>query len=142
MSTRLDPVIVRSALGGVYELRFDALDSLGDQLSDSGLRPRRAFVVTDANVGPLHLPAVTDSLEGGGWAISHHVVPAGEASKSADALATIYDAALAAGLERGDVVFALGGGVVGDLAGFAAATWLRGLPLVHLPTSVLAQCDS
>jgi len=69
-------------------------------------------------------------------------VPPGERSKSLDRVAALYEAFARAGLERGRPVFALGGGVVGDLAGFAAATWLRGVPLVMVPTSLLAQVDS
>ncbi len=102
----------------------------------------RAMVVTDEAVAPLHLPSVMDGLSGGGVAARHVVVPAGEQAKSWPVLEEVVDAILAARLERGDVVVALGGGVVGDLAGFAAAIARRGMPFVQMPTTLLAQVDS
>ncbi len=142
MNASLDPVVVRSAVGGAYEVHFGGLGRIGDYLAGAGLAPRCAFVVSDSNVAPLYLETVRGAVARAGWTFASHVVHAGEAAKSPATLSTIYDAALGAGIERGDAVLALGGGVVGDLAGYAAATWLRGLPLVHLPTSLLAQCDS
>jgi 3-dehydroquinate synthase len=82
------------------------------------------------------------ALARNGWDPLDIVLPAGEATKSAHHLQTIYDEVLSAGIDRQTPMLALGGGVVGDLAGFAAATLLRGVPLVHLPTSLIAQVDS
>jgi len=142
MTAPLAPISVRFARAGAYEVHFEPLDRVTAMASGAGLEARGALIVTDTNVGPLYAPVVADALARAGWRVNAHAIPAGETSKDAAALAGVYKAAMAAGLERTDAVFALGGGVVGDLAGYAAATWLRGLPLVHLPTSLVAQCDS
>jgi len=102
----------------------------------------RAAIVTDATVAGLHLPPLADSLERAGIAATPIVVPPGESSKSFATLETVVDGVLAARLERGDVVVALGGGVVGDLAGFAASIVRRGMNFVQVPTTLLAQVDS
>jgi 3-dehydroquinate synthase len=99
-------------------------------------------IVTDTNVAPLHLEALTASLKASGIRDATVEIPAGEATKSYAGFATVCDAILSARMERGDVVVALGGGVVGDLAGFAAATLKRGMRVVQIPTSLLAQVDS
>ncbi len=103
---------------------------------------KRAVVVTDATVAALHLPALLHGLAQTGIAAQQIVVPPGEASKSMASYARVVDGLLDAGVERRTTVIALGGGVVGDLAGFAAATTLRGLPFVQVPTTLLAQVDS
>ena len=105
-------------------------------------RAERLFVVTDSNVAPLYLDRVRAGLEGAGFRVAVHTVPAGEGSKCAARLAQLWEAMMDAGLTRTDGVVALGGGVVGDLAGFAAATVLRGVDFVQLPTTLLAQVDS
>lgn len=102
----------------------------------------RAVLVTDSRVERLWGAAARRALKRAGIAADTVVVPAGERSKSARRLAMLWDAFAAAGLARGGAVVALGGGVVGDLAGFAAATWLRGVPWVGVPTTLLAQVDS
>ena len=103
---------------------------------------RTVGVVTDENVAKLHLATVERSLAAAGLAFRTVTVPAGEASKSFTMLDRVVDGLLAAKVERGDVVLALGGGVVGDLAGFAAAILRRGVRCVQAPTSLLAQVDS
>jgi len=103
---------------------------------------KRAVVVTDATVAALHLPTLLDGLAQTGIAAQQIVVPPGEASKSMVSYARVVEGLLDAGVERRTTVIALGGGVVGDLAGFAAATTLRGLPFVQIPTTLLAQVDS
>ena len=105
-------------------------------------RASRLFVVTDSNVGPLYLDRVRAGLEGAGFRVTAHTVPAGEGAKCAARLSELWEAMMAAGLTRTDAVVALGGGVVGDLAGFAAATVLRGVDFVQMPTTLLAQVDS
>src|SRR5208282_4871603 len=109
------------------------LARLGALTLRAGLNPGRAALVTDANVAPLYAAAVDDALRAAGFIATVIEVPAGEASKSLDALAGLYDRLTAAELDRTSPVFALGGGVIGDLAGFAAATYLRGLPLIQIP---------
>jgi shikimate kinase/3-dehydroquinate synthase len=99
-------------------------------------------VVTDSNVASLHLEALDGSLTRAGLRSSTIVVPPGESSKSYARFAEVCDGLLAAHVERGDLVIALGGGVIGDLAGFAAASVRRGLRLVQIPTTLLAQVDS
>ena len=102
----------------------------------------RVAIVTDTHVEPLHGKAVRSALDAAGIAHDTQVVPAGEASKSWEVLGRVVDFVLAGRFERGDAVLALGGGVVGDLAGFAAAIARRGMALVQVPTSLLAQVDS
>ncbi len=107
------------------------------------LAPRASCaIVTDANVAGLHLPALETSLDQAAIRHSRIVVAAGEASKSYAVFAEVCDAIIGARLERGDLVIALGGGVIGDLAGFAAASVRRGMRFVQIPTSLLAQVDS
>ncbi len=102
----------------------------------------RAAIVTDETVAGLHLATLTASLDAAGIGHVPVVVPPGESSKNFQTLETVTRAILAARLERGDIVIALGGGVVGDLTGFAAAIARRGMRFVQIPTSLLAQVDS
>jgi len=106
--------------------------------------PKRSsvLVVTDEHVAALHLGIVMQDLEMKGYKAVSHVVPAGESSKSLAMLEKVITAALEAGLDRASTVLALGGGVVGDLAGFAAASFMRGIRFVQLPTTVLAHDSS
>ena len=103
---------------------------------------RRCVVVTDTNVAALHLPALRDGLEAAGIACVTTVVAPGEASKRIEVFGEVAEQVLAGGIDRRTPVLALGGGVVGDLAGFVAATAMRGLPFVQIPTTLLAQVDS
>lgn len=102
----------------------------------------RCALVTDTVVGPLLAAAARESLEGAGFDTVVVTVPAGEASKSWATAGRIVEDFSEAGLGRDSIVVALGGGVVGDVAGFAAATFLRGVPVVQVPTTLLAQADS
>src|SRR5579859_3072974 len=106
------------------------------------MEQKRAVVVTDATVERLHLPTLLRGLGETGVAAGQIVVPAGEASKNLEIWQGIVDQLLEARVERRTTVIALGGGVVGDLAGFAAAATLRGLPFVQVPTTLLSQVDS
>jgi 3-dehydroquinate synthase len=138
------PPPVRVDLGPArsYAIRFRPLAEVPALLDGAGLRTGRCLVVTDENVAAHYRTPLAAALEKAGWTPRVVVVPPGEASKSAERLHALYDEALAWGVDRQTPVVALGGGVVGDLAGFAAATLLRGLPLVQLPTSLIAQVDS
>lgn len=102
----------------------------------------RVFVVTDEHVHALYGGAVTRQLGVAGYEVHTLVLPPGEATKAFATMSGVYDAMAQAKLTRKDLVLTLGGGVVGDLGGFAAATYLRGLPFVQVPTSLLAQVDS
>jgi 3-dehydroquinate synthase len=106
------------------------------------LKGRRAAIITDENVAPLYLEALMDSLQTDGIEAVSLTLPAGEKTKSLEHLATVTDMVLAARIERNDAVIALGGGVIGDLAGFAAGIVRRGVRFVQIPTSLLAQVDS
>jgi len=111
-------------------------------LRECGLVTRRVHVISDEHVGALYGAAVCESLIAEGLAAQLCIVPAGEESKSLAILARIYDWLVEQDAERSDVIIALGGGMIGDLAGFAAATYQRGVPLVQVPTSLLAQVDA
>ena len=102
----------------------------------------QAVVVTDENVAPLYAPVVEESLRDAGYGVSRVVLPAGEAQKSLDRARELYGVLYERRLRRSDIVVALGGGVIGDLAGFVAATYLRGLRLAQVPTTLLAQVDA
>ena len=102
----------------------------------------RTVIVSDETVAALHAPALKVSLEAAGIRTEIVAVPAGEGSKSFAELERLMDRLLAAGLDRKDVIVALGGGVVGDLAGLAAALYMRGIDFVQVPTTLLAQVDS
>ncbi len=101
-----------------------------------------AAVITNPTVAPLYAAVVTGSLQEAGFTPVVIEIPDGEEFKTSVTLNTIYDRLIEAGLDRRSFIVALGGGVVGDLAGFAAATFLRGIPFVQLPTTLLAQVDS
>lgn len=102
----------------------------------------RTIVITDRNVADHHLETVLESFRAAGVDASHHILPAGEKTKSFACLEEAVDGILGARLERNDAVVALGGGVIGDLAGFAAGIARRGMAFVQMPTSLLAQVDS
>lgn len=140
MHERPDPVAVDLSGGRTYHIHFAPVAKLGSLLAAAGLLPGPCIVVTDANVAEHWLAAVTSAL--GAWEPLVMVLPAGERTKSAASLQSIYDRVLRAGIDRQTPVIAVGGGVIGDLAGFAAATLLRGVPLVQVPTSLIAQVDS
>ena len=103
---------------------------------------RRAWIVSDAAVAGLHGGGACAALDEAGFTTALRAVAVGEGSKSLTVAGELYDWLLDGGIERGDVVVALGGGVVGDLAGFVAATCLRGVGLVQVPTTLLAMVDS
>ena len=139
-----EPLTVHVPLGArAYDIVIgdNLLDSAGDRLK--AMFPGRRFgIVTDSEVATAQLPRLARSLDKAGLKHSAIVIPNGEASKSIGRLNDVVEGLLEAKLERGDIVLALGGGVIGDLAGFAAAVTRRGMDFVQLPTSLLAQVDS
>lgn len=135
------PIWVEAATGRCPVVFAAALADVGP-LARRHLRGGRVMVVTDVNVAPLFLDATVGSLAGVGFEVSTHVVAAGEATKGVAGLTELWQAFFDAGLTRADAVVALGGGVVGDLTGFAAGTFLRGIDVVQVPTTLLAQVDS
>ena len=136
--------VVHVALGErAYDILIGPhlLDAAGAILAER-FPGRRYGIITDATVAQAQLPRLLASLDAAGLAHSEIVLPAGEATKSWAHLGQAVEGILAARLERGDLVIALGGGVIGDLAGFAAAIARRGMGFVQMPTSLLAQVDS
>jgi 3-dehydroquinate synthase len=138
------PTIVPVALGDrSYEIVIGRNLLVGAGARIAQLRPgAAAAVVTDETVATLHLPALERSLAASNIRHETCVIPAGESSKNFTSLERTVDAVIAARIERGDLVIALGGGVVGDLAGFASAIVRRGVDFVQIPTTLLAQVDS
>lgn len=134
--------VVRVDLGGrSYDIFIGSELPIGGAL-EGGIGIR-ALVVSDTNVAPLYMKRCIALLQDRGLTnISEVVVPAGELSKSLECASMLYNAAVNAGLDRKSVIVALGGGVVGDLAGFVAATFLRGVKFLQVPTSLLAMVDS
>lgn len=136
--------IVPVALGDrAYDIVIgrDAIATLGERIKV--LRPgARVAILTDENVARAHLSRVTDILKASGIDATPIVVAPGEGSKSYATFETVCEAIIAARIERNDLIVALGGGVIGDLAGFAAASVRRGLDFVQVPTSLLAMVDS
>ena len=127
-----------------YDIKigFGLLDRVGELCRETLPRAQKLAVVTDSNVQPLYLERVANSLKQAGFQVLSLTVPAGEGAKCAEQLVMLWEKLMEFGMTRTDVVAALGGGVVGDLAGFAAATLLRGVDYVQIPTTLLAQVDS
>lgn len=135
--------VVQVALGErSYEILIGRGLLAGARSRIAGLGARAAAIITDDHVGALHAPALAAMLEEAGLRVTTVSVSPGEASKAFATLEHVCGAILDARIERGDLVIALGGGVVGDLAGFAAAIVRRGIRFVQVPTSLLAQVDS
>lgn len=124
-----------------YDIAFDSLGSLGERLL-SLVKGEKVMIVTDDNVAKFHLETVKRSLEASMFKVFETIVPNGEKSKTPKTYLSIVDALAKHGFLRDETVVALGGGVVGDMAGFAAATYMRGINLVQVPTSLLAMIDS
>jgi 3-dehydroquinate synthase len=139
-----DPTIVNVGLDErSYEIVIgrNEMASLGARAA--ALKPgAKAAIVTDDTVARLHLEAAEAALAAGGLTTNRIIVEAGEATKSFAGFERVCEAMIAARVERGDLVVALGGGVIGDLAGFAAATVRRGIDYIQVPTTLLAQVDS
>ena len=117
------------------------LDKLGEKMKQAGLSGT-ANIISDEIVFSIYGARVKKTLEKAGFAVNSCVVPPGEASKNIDQATRIYDFLIEHRVERNDVIIALGGGMVGDLAGFVAATFLRGLPWLQVPTSLVAMTDA
>jgi len=126
-----------------YEIRIGSglLERVGTWLKDRGFAGK-TVIVTDTTVRALYAAELTGGLQHAGFEVGVLEVPPGEEQKTLANAGRLYEALTGAFAERATTVLALGGGVVGDLAGFVAATYLRGVPLVHVPTTLLAQVDS
>ena len=139
-----EPTIVNVGLGSrAYDIVIGrgVAASLGARIA--ALKPgARLAIVTDENVARAHLDSLEAQLSAAGMTVARIVVPPGEGSKSFASFERVCDALIAAKIERNDLIVAFGGGVVGDLAGYAAASVRRGLDFVQVPTTLLAQVDS
>lgn len=135
--------IIEVSASSKYDVIIDAklLDKCGEYC-----RPfcpnKRAAIITDTNVAPLYLEKVTNSLKENGITAIHYIIPAGEESKCGNTYLSILNYLAENRLTRTDTLIALGGGVVGDLVGFVAATYLRGISFIQIPTTLLAMVDS
>lgn len=129
--TNLYPIYIENDFSG-----------LGTAFTAAGLTGCRVVIVTDSNVARLYLQQVMESLSEVCTSVSHTVFPAGEENKNLDTVRDFYQFFVEKELDRSSVVVALGGGVTGDMAGFAAATYLRGISYVQAPTTLLSQVDS
>ncbi|MGD0749988.1 MAG: 3-dehydroquinate synthase [Anaerolineales bacterium] len=130
-------------MGAGYDVvvQADGLDRLGEMLVKRGINGTVA-IVADSNVLPLYGERVRESLRGAGYTAPTLTIPAGEQFKTLDTVSSLWHSFLTAGLDRKSMIVALGGGVTGDLAGFAASAFMRGIPWVGVPTSLLAMVDS
>jgi shikimate kinase/3-dehydroquinate synthase len=137
------PIVRHIKTGDGYDAIVDwgGLGRLGDYLKQLQL-PTRIFLFTDSNLERLYASTLLPHLEQAGFEPHLYVIPAGESSKSLTQLSAIYDWLVERQAERREAIIAFGGGVVGDLVGYAAASYLRGVPLIQVPTSLLAQVDS
>ena len=126
-----------------YQIHIGAgvLGRLGALCVDSGLKGK-CLIITDENVGSLYAETAQESLEAAGFSVAVETLPAGEQTKCGDQVFRLYSRCIEAGLDRKSFIVALGGGVMGDLAGYVAASYLRGIPFVQVPTSLLAMVDS
>ena len=126
-----------------YRISIEAglLDRLGE-LVRRVVPADRAMLVVDANIGATHGAKALASLKNAGYDLLVHELVATESAKTLKTVRGMYDAMLGARLERGSPVIALGGGIVGDVAGYAAATYLRGVPVIQVPTTLLAMVDA
>jgi len=133
----------KSAISGYAVLIAPGLlPQAGRRIVDAGVKPGRCAVITNPNVAGRHAPILVESLTEAGFEPLVFEIPDGEAHKTLNTAADLYARFAEAKLARNEPVIALGGGVVGDLAGFVAATWLRGVPFVQIPTSLLAMVDA
>ena len=117
-------------------------DSITEEFDRLGIKGIKLGIVTDSNVGPIYAEQLKEVLERTGNRVYIFTIPAGETNKNLDVVQTVYTYLIEEHFERRDMIVALGGGVVGDLAGFTAATYLRGIDFIQVPTSLLAQVDS
>lgn len=137
------PIIRHVHIGDGYDtiVEWGGLSHIAEYLQRLSLPPR-VFLITDSNIHDFYAPMLVARLRAAQFEPHVYTIPAGEASKSQRQLNAIYDWLVDQHAERREALIALGGGVVGDLVGFAAATYLRGVPLIQIPTSLLAQVDS
>lgn len=127
----------------IYDIVYEnSFHGLSDIVKPFGMEKRKICIVSDSNVAAFYLEEVTAELKKVAHVVTSYVFPAGEASKTIDTVQLVYQHLIENQFDRNDMLVALGGGVVGDLTGFTAATYLRGIKFVQIPTSLLAMVDS
>jgi len=127
----------------IYDIVMEAsFEGLKEELSKLNLEERKVCIVTDTNVAPLYLDEVEQIISGCFHKIEHFIFPAGEENKNLNTVRDLYETLIVKQFDRHDYLLALGGGVVGDLCGYAAATYLRGISFIQVPTTLLSQVDS
>ncbi len=127
----------------IYDIVLeDTFGRLPEEVKRLGSSGRKLCIVTDSNVAPLYLEEVKKLLSGCFSQVTSYVFPAGEEHKSLDTVKGVYEHLIRNRFDRKDWLAALGGGVVGDLCGFTAATYLRGVDFIQIPTTLLSQVDS
>jgi 3-dehydroquinate synthase len=131
------------SMGAGYDIliREGGIDHIGEKMRERGLRAP-LLLVSDSNVSPIYAERALKSLRSAGYSAQSTVIPAGEAHKTLETVSGLWRAALNAGLDRKSTIVSLGGGMTSDLAGFTAATFMRGCNWVALPTSLLAMVDA
>ena len=137
----MNTVIIDSSKKYNIHIGSGLMNKTGEYCLDL-LKGKNILILSDDNVWPIFGKAVQSSLENVGYSVCSYIIPAGETSKSGDTFLSILNFLAAHQLTRADCIIALGGGVVGDLAGFVAATYLRGIDYIQIPTSLLAMVDS
>lgn len=126
-----------------YKIFFKkGFNDLAQELDTLDKKGRKICIITDTNVAPLYLNVVEDEIKKTGMHVSSYILPAGESNKNLKEIEGIYQHLISNHFDRGDLLAALGGGVVGDMTGFAAATYLRGIDFIQIPTTLLSQVDS
>lgn len=126
-----------------YDIIFDSsFDGLASKIEELGFKDRKIAIITDSKVQPLYGDAIKEQLSTVSNNVFIYAIPAGEENKNLKEIEKIYEYLIQNHFDRHDLLIALGGGVVGDMTGFAAATYLRGIAFVQIPTTLLAQCDS
>ena len=126
-----------------YDIVFSTdFEKLGEEIGALGFKGRKIAVITDSNVDKLYLNEIKDRLSGCSDFVCSYSIPAGEEHKNLDEIRKIYEFLLERHFDRHDLLVALGGGVVGDMCGFTAATYLRGVSFIQVPTTLLSQTDS
>ncbi|MDQ6989240.1 MAG: 3-dehydroquinate synthase [Mariprofundaceae bacterium] len=127
-----------------YDIHIESgcLPQIGERLTSLFGTASRCLIVSNDVVAPLYLQQVQAALSAAGWSVATHILPDGEKNKNMQQWSLMMDALMAAKLSRNEPIIALGGGVVGDMTGFAASCYRRGIPFIQIPTTVLAQVDS
>ncbi|MGI5895719.1 MAG: 3-dehydroquinate synthase [Oscillospiraceae bacterium] len=137
----MNEIVVNASTRYSIYTGYDLLQNTGN-LVQKATKAKQIALVSDDTVAPLYARTVTDSLQAAGYTVVCYVIPHGEASKSLHQLGELYEFLCAHKITRKDALVALGGGVVGDLTGFCAATYMRGIDYIQIPTTFLAQIDS